>query len=84
MCSQKWTATADVLYNVQAHEAEKRRLKELNQTSFDLRQTRGGDFPALPPAGDAVAPRPPVLRARPRDPPAACAQALARSSATRG
>ena len=57
MCSQKWTATADVLYNVQAHEAEKRRLKELNQTSFDLRQTRGGDFPALPPAGDAVAPR---------------------------
>ena len=57
VCSQKWTATADVLYNVQAHEAEKRRLKEINQTAFDLRQTRGGDFPALPPAGDAVAPR---------------------------
>ena len=59
VCSQKWTATADVLYNVQAHEAEKRRLKEINQTAFDLRQTRGGDFPALPPAGAAVAPRSP-------------------------
>ena len=55
VCSGQAWATAEVLYNVQAVEAEKRRLKELNQTEFDLRQTRGGDFPALPPAGETAA-----------------------------
>ena len=55
VCSGQAWATAEVLYNVQAVEAEKRRLKELNQTEFDLRQTRGGDFPALPPTGETAA-----------------------------
>ena len=57
--SQKWGATADVLYNVKADAEEKHRAKHGEKGAFDLRQTRGGDFPSLPGA-TAAAPLPPL------------------------
>ena len=46
--SQKWAGTADVLYTVKADQEQKFRARHAASGEFDLKQTRGGDFPALP------------------------------------
>ena len=56
--SQKWAGTADVLYTVKADQEQKFRARHAANGEFDLKQTRGGDFPALP---SSAAPQMPKL-----------------------